>query len=95
MPNVLTIFEEIKTQIVDRPHIPLSANFSNKTIIITGANTGKEAAWHFVQRNATKVIIAARSIENGTAAAQEIEQDTGRENILEAWELDYGNYESV
>ncbi|KXL50276.1 hypothetical protein M433DRAFT_84226 [Acidomyces richmondensis BFW] len=74
-----------------------STDCSGKTIIVTGANTGlgKEAARHFVRLNADKVILGCRSLDKGTAARQDIEATTNRRGIVEVWQLDLQDYESV
>lgn len=97
MHGINTILQEVVTQIVSRPHIPSSVDFSSQIIVVTGASVGlgKEAARHFVRLNATKVIIAVRSVEKGAAAAQDIEKTTGRQGVVETWELDYSKYASV
>lgn len=63
----------------------------------TGANIGlgKEAARHFVQLNAAKVIIACRSVEKGENAKQDIESTTGRKGVVDVWQLDLQSYDSV
>ena len=55
----------------------------NKTVIITGANTGigKETAIDLAKRQA-KVIIACRNPERGRDAEQEIRRRSGSDNIF-------------
>ncbi|KYK56836.1 hypothetical protein DCS_03842 [Drechmeria coniospora] len=67
------------------------------TVIITGANSGLglEAARHFVRLNATKVILACRSVERGEAALREIEKSPEHHGAAEVWQLDLGSVESV
>jgi NAD(P)-dependent dehydrogenase (short-subunit alcohol dehydrogenase family) len=86
----------IYTQLTFRPPKP-TADFTGKTIIVTGANVGlgKEAVKHFVRLNAAKVIATARSLERGKAALVEIEAETGRAGVAELWALDYSSYASV
>ena len=83
-------------QLSFRPPIP-TADFSGKTVIVTGANVGlgKEAVKHFVRRGAAKVIATVRSSRKGKAALTEIEADTNRSGVVETWDLDYSNYPSV
>ncbi|KAK3068492.1 hypothetical protein LTR53_013891 [Teratosphaeriaceae sp. CCFEE 6253] len=78
------------------PPLP-STDCTGKTIIVTGANTGlgKEAARHFVQLNAERVIIACRSLEKGEGARREIESSAGRSGVVEVWKLDLLDYDSV
>jgi retinol dehydrogenase-12 len=72
-------------------------SFAGQTIMVTGANTGLglEAARHFVRLGAAKVILAIRSLERGQVAAESIAKSTGREGVVELWELDLASYTSV
>ncbi len=90
------MLNDIRTQLFHRPDYP-TADFSGKTIIVTGSNVGlgKEAVRHFVRLKAEKVIIAVRSIAKGEAAKAEIETEGGRTGIIEVWELDLSHYASV
>ena len=90
------MLNDIRTQLFHRPDYP-TADFSGKTIIVTGSNVGlgKEAVRHFVRLKAEKVIIAVRSIAKGEAAKAEIETESGRTGIIEVWELDLSHYASV
>ncbi|KAI9708961.1 MAG: hypothetical protein M1820_003655 [Bogoriella megaspora] len=74
-----------------------TTSFAGQTVIVTGANIGLglEAARHFTRLNASKVIIACRSLSKGEAAARDIESSTGRKGVLEVWALDLQNYASV
>lgn len=78
------------------PKYPVN-DFSNQTIIVTGANIGLgfEAAKHFVRLGAEKVILAVRSVSKGEAAQKAIEDSTGRVGVAVVWELDLGSYRSV
>ncbi|KAK4955618.1 hypothetical protein LTR10_006557 [Elasticomyces elasticus] len=69
---------------------------TGKTIIVTGANTGlgKEAARHFVRLGAEKVIIACRNVQKGEAAKKDI-ASSGASTIIEVWQLDLQDYDSV
>ncbi|KAL3423280.1 Retinol dehydrogenase 11 [Phlyctema vagabunda] len=70
---------------------------TGRTIIVVGANVGlgKEAARHFVRLNASKVILAVRSLARGEAAKQEIGKTTKRPDAMEVWEVDLASYPSV
>ncbi|PMD44397.1 short-chain dehydrogenase/reductase-like protein [Hyaloscypha variabilis F] len=76
---------------------PLKADFTGKTVIVVGSNTGlgKEAVRHFVRLNASKVIIAVRSISKGKAAQEDIETSTYRHGVTEVWEIDLARSASV
>jgi retinol dehydrogenase 12 len=75
----------------------LQVDFQGKTIIVVGSNTGlgKEAVRHFVRLNASKVIIAVRSLPKGKAAQEDIDSTTNRHGITEVWEIDLGRSASV
>lgn len=64
---------------------------------MTGANSGlgKEAVRHFVRLNASKVILAGRSVSKGDEAVRGIESSTKRTGVLEVWPLDLADYASV
>ncbi|TDZ15188.1 Short chain dehydrogenase atnD [Colletotrichum orbiculare MAFF 240422] len=72
-------------------------SFSGQTVIVTGSNTGLglEAARHFARLGAEKVILAVRNLAKGEAAANSIEETTGRKDATEVWELDLASYASV
>jgi NAD(P)-dependent dehydrogenase (short-subunit alcohol dehydrogenase family) len=75
-------------------------DFTGKTVIITGANTGLgyEAALKFVSLHAQKVILAVRSIEKGeTAKAQIMSALNGKPaaDVIEVWALDMSSYPSI
>ena len=73
-------------------------DFSGQIIIVTGANTGLgfEAAKHFVGLNASKVILAIRTISKGEAAKLAIQKSIPNSNTkVEVWHLDLLSYESV
>lgn len=74
-----------------------TADHSSQTIIVTGSNVGLglEAARHFTRLNAAKVILAVRNLEKGEAAKKSIEETTHRQGVVEVWQLDLSNYESV
>ena len=90
------IFSDLHTQVFFKPPVP-TADFSGKTIIVTGANVGlgKEAAKHFVRLGAHRVVLAVRSVEKGEAAKAEVEGETKRPGVVDVYELDYSSYASV
>ncbi|KAF2106110.1 hypothetical protein BDV96DRAFT_591457 [Lophiotrema nucula] len=79
--------------------IPLpTSDFTGQTVIVTGSNTGLglEAARHLVRLGAAKVILAVRSVDKGERAAESILKSTEKtKNVIEVWQLDLGNYESI
>ena len=72
-------------------------SLSGQTIIVTGSNVGLglEAARHFTRIGAAKVILAVRTLSKGEAAKESIESSTNRKGVVEVWQLDLSNYESV
>ena len=89
MPHIL------RSQFARLPYPDYS--FSGQTIIVTGANIGLgfEAANHFVRLGAEKVILAVRSLDKGEQAKTQIEERTGKRNVVDVWQLDLSSYESV
>ncbi|KAF4996790.1 hypothetical protein FGRMN_4266 [Fusarium graminum] len=76
---------------------PQEEDCTGKTYIITGSNSGigLEAARHFTRLNAAKVILACRSLDKGEHAKKDIEGTTGRQNVVEVWQLDLASHESI
>ncbi|KAI9714152.1 MAG: hypothetical protein M1812_006480 [Candelaria pacifica] len=72
-------------------------DYTNQTIIVTGSNIGLglEAARHFTRLNASKVILAVRNLDKGSAAKKSIEETTARSNVVEVWELNLSRFDSV
>ena len=89
------MLEDLRFQFTKLPY-PV-ADCTGKTIVVVGSNIGmgKEAVRHFARLNASKVIIAVRSISKGEEAKADIESTTKRTGILEVWELDLARYASV
>ncbi|XP_054478643.1 retinol dehydrogenase 12, like [Anoplopoma fimbria] len=67
----------------------------DKTVIITGANTGigKETAIDLAKRGA-KVIMACRDMERGEAAVKEVTEISGSENVV-CMKLDLADTKSI
>jgi hypothetical protein len=86
----------IKSQFFEHPKLP-STDCIGKTIIVTGANVGlgKEAARHFVAMNAAKVILACRTVSKGEAARADIEATTKRSGVVQVWQLDLEDHDSI
>lgn len=93
MAELLRFF---RSQLFLTPPKP-TTTFDKKTVIVTGSNTGLglEAARHFTALNASRVILAVRSIEKGEAAKRDIEKTTGRQDVVKVMHLDMSSYESV
>lgn len=104
MPNLLGHFNLptdflgrfLKSQFKNLPYPDTS--FAGQTVIITGANTGLglEAARHIVRLNATRVILACRSLSKGEAAIASIKSSLpDHKTIIEVWQIDLTSYASV
>jgi NAD(P)-dependent dehydrogenase (short-subunit alcohol dehydrogenase family) len=86
----------IKSQFFEHPELP-STDCTGKTIIVTGANVGlgKEAARHFVAMKAANVILACRAVSKGEAARADIEATTKRSGVVQVWQLDLEDHDSI
>ena len=90
------LLDELHNQFFTKPPLPI-ADFTGKTIIVTGANVGlgKEAVKHYVKLHAARVIIAVRSIPKGEAAKAEILRECKvAADVVDVWQLDYSKYTS-
>ena len=78
-------------------HLPPPNSFASQTVIITGANTGLglETARHIVSLGASKVILGVRTLSKGLSAKSDIENTTGRMDVVEVWEVDLSSFASV
>ena len=80
------------------PPAPPTTSFVDKTVLITGANTGLgfDAAKHFLNLGAAHLIIGVRSIDKGNAARNLLEQafPLAKGNI-DVLPLDMNSYDSV
>ncbi|XP_042366235.1 retinol dehydrogenase 12, like [Plectropomus leopardus] len=67
----------------------------DKTVLITGANTGigKETAIDLAKRGA-KIIMACRDMERAQAAAKEVIENSGNENVI-CMKLDLADSKSI
>ena len=75
-----------------------TSDFTNQTVIVTGSNTGLglEAARLLLRLNASKVILAVRTISKGEAAAKSIISSCNVPGSrVEVWQLDMSNKDSI
>jgi NAD(P)-dependent dehydrogenase (short-subunit alcohol dehydrogenase family) len=75
-----------------------TSSFTNQTVIVTGSNTGLglEAARLLIRLNASKVILAVRTISKGEAAAKSIISSCNiPASRVEVWQLDMSNKDSI
>ncbi|KAG2187079.1 hypothetical protein INT44_003307 [Umbelopsis vinacea] len=71
--------------------------FTDQIVIVTGSNSGigVEAARHYANLDAKKVILAVRNIEGGNEVKKSIEETTKRTGVVEVWKLDMSSSASV
>lgn len=94
MAAMLQAIYRNKTQPPSDPDV----DFTNKTVLITGANSGLglEAAGKIAKRDAKRLILAVRNPEKG-AAAQRLVQHLASDPTctVEVWPLDMASYDSI
>ncbi|KAF8848015.1 NAD(P)-binding protein [Acephala macrosclerotiorum] len=95
MSGFIAVVRKLYSQYKPLPYPTKS--FAGQTVIVTGANVGLgfEASRHFVRLGASKVILACRSVKKGEDAKANIERTTARKGVVEVWEVDMGDFESV
>ncbi|XP_068199952.1 retinol dehydrogenase 12-like [Antennarius striatus] len=78
-----------------RPAWSSTARLDDRTVIITGANTGigKETAIDLAKRGA-KIIMACRDMEKAQAAMKEVTESSGNQNVV-CMKLDLGDTNSI
>ncbi|KAI1501120.1 short-chain dehydrogenase [Biscogniauxia marginata] len=91
----LNPFRLLRSQFTSLPYP--DTDCTGKVVIVTGANVGLglEAARHFVRLNAAKVILGCRNVDKGEAAKADIVASTGREGVVDVWQVDLSSFESV
>ena len=80
------------------PPAPPSISFAGKTILVTGANTGLgfEAAKHYLNLDAARLIIAVRSLDKGSAAKARLQQAfPDKKDVIDVLPLDMNSYKSI
>lgn len=80
------------------PQIPIDTSLIDKTVLITGANSGigHEAARRCVKLNARLVILGVRSISKGEVAKSSILKSNPTSKCqVEIWQLDMESFNSV
>lgn len=84
-------------QTKNTPYLDIKPSFSGRTVIVTGSNTGVgfEAAIKFVALDAKRVVLGVRSVAKGEDARSRIEERTGRQDVVEVWQLDMLDYDSI
>lgn len=85
------------SQLIYSPPYP-TKKYTGQTILVTGSNCelGLESARHFVRLDAQKVILAVRNMAKGEAAKESIlKSEKKTADVVEVWNLDLSNYQSV
>lgn len=85
------------SQFFKTPPEPTSS-FEGQTVIVTGANTGVgyEAVKHLIRLQASRIIIAVRTIKKGEDAVERLVQETKCDPArLEVWQFDLASYDSI
>lgn len=79
------------------PPKQITTTFEGKTVIVTGSNSGVgyATALKYVQLAASTVILGVRSLQKGETAKAQIEKLTGRAGVVQVWQLDMVNFDSV
>ncbi len=94
----MDLLSALYSQFFVTPTLP-NHDFSNQTIIVTGANTGLgfEAAKHFLALHCAKIIIAVRSTSKGESAKQSLLKTIpgALPSQIEVWALDLSSFKSV
>ncbi|EXJ92678.1 hypothetical protein A1O3_01230 [Capronia epimyces CBS 606.96] len=88
---------------LQKPLAEPHSSFSDKTIVVTGANSGLgfEAAAKFAALGAKRVILAVRDVSKGEQAKEAIKSRTGTgtgagtTDVLEVWQLDMNSYSGI
>jgi hypothetical protein len=93
MPSFISVFGQPFKPL----NLPPTDSFASQTVLITGANTGLglETARHIVSLGASKVILGVRTLSKRLTAAADIESTTGRQNVVDVWEIDLECFSSV
>jgi NAD(P)-dependent dehydrogenase (short-subunit alcohol dehydrogenase family) len=79
------------------PPTQITTTFEGKTVIATGSNSGVgyATALKYVELAASTVILGVRSLEKGEIAKAQIEKATGRAGVVQVWQVDMANFESI
>ena len=85
----------IRTQL--NPPTEPTVSFAGKTIVLTGATAGLgfEAAIKLLNLGVESLIIGSRSLQRGEATKTELEKRTNRKGVVQIWELEMNNFQSV
>ncbi|KAK2000975.1 short chain dehydrogenase [Colletotrichum falcatum] len=93
----MSFSEFVRAQLRNLPVVPTRETCTGGTYIVTGSNAGLgfETAKRLVSLGASRVVIAARSVDRGEAARSRIEAATGITGVAEVWRLDMASADSI
>ena len=76
---------------------PRKVSFAGKTVLLTGATSGLgyEAAVKFLNLGVETLIIGYRSLDRGYATKTQLETRTKRPDVVQVWELQMDQFQSV
>ncbi|KAK5111773.1 hypothetical protein LTR62_004693 [Meristemomyces frigidus] len=74
-----------------------TSDFSGQTVIVTGGNAGlgRETCRYLATLKVARLIIACRTVTKGEEARQWILDQTKSQSVVEVWELDMSDFQSV
>ncbi|PNS16924.1 hypothetical protein CAC42_4888 [Sphaceloma murrayae] len=92
MAEIFRLFQQKRN-----PPAPSTHSFANRTIIVTGSNTGLgyESALQFHRQGCARLILGVRNTSSGQSAASRIRALSSGTGSVEVWQLDMLDYESI
>lgn len=96
-PNTAGFGLLLKSEIFAKPRrLPRTTDLSGQVAILTGASSGlgMESARQFLSFGLSRLILTARSLEKGEAAATKLREENPQATI-EVWTLEMKSYDSI